>query len=85
MPSLKSMSECQAALVATLSLAPPAHEEGEEGEGEEREEEEERAATPATIEAAVRAQPASPQAQPASPQAQPASSPKPNPSTDSSP
>ena len=58
-PSLKSMADCQATLIATISLAPRApllasgHPLDEEEEEEEREEE--RAATPATVEAAVRA------------------------------
>ena len=57
-PSLKSMADCQATLIATISLAPRApllasgHPLDEE---EEEEREEERAATPATVEAAVRA------------------------------
>ena len=66
MPSLQSMADCQAALTATISLAPRtplpgsvlgaaslADEDEDEDEDEGREEE--RAATPATVEAAVRA------------------------------
>ena len=65
MPSLQSMADCQAALTATISLAPRTPLPGsglgaasladEDEEEEEEGREEERAATPATVEAAVRA------------------------------